>query len=146
MPRHSNPSAEPVGPPDNRQAVFDYGEREQTIPHRPKPEADRFYDSDYILKLGDMALTIIDRMGPITFKDLSARLARLHGFQKTGRKIKNQVGKAVAKRRKYSRTEDEQTVFWPDGMDPAEIVPFRGLRVQGEDRSWTDIHRPELLG
>ena len=85
-------------------------------------------------------------MGPITFKYLSTRLARLHGFQKTGRQIKSQVWKAVAKRRKHSRTEDGQTVFWPDGMDPAKIVPFRGLHVQGEDRSWTDIPRPELLG
>ena len=65
-----------------RLAAFDYGEREQTIPHRPEPEADRFYDNDYILKLGDMALTIIDSMGPITSRDLSARLARLHGFQR----------------------------------------------------------------
>ena len=37
-------------------------------------------------------------------------------------------------------------MLWPDGMDPAEVVPFRGLRVRGEDRSWTDISRPELLG
>ena len=37
-------------------------------------------------------------------------------------------------------------MFWPDGMDPAEVVQFRGLQVQGEDRSWTDIPRPELLG
>ena len=146
IPRHSNPSAEPTGRSDNRQATFDYGDPEQTIPHRPEPEADRFYDNDYILKLGDMALTIIDRMGPITFRDLSARLARLHGFRKTGSRIKKQVWKAVAKRRKHSGTEDEQTVFWPDGMDPAAVVPFRGLQVQGEDRSWTDIPRPELLG
>lgn len=146
VPRHSNPSAEPVGLSDNRQAEFDHGEREQTIPQRPEPEADRFYDSDYIPKLGNMALPIIDSTGPITFKDLSARLARLHGFRKTGSRIKSQVWKAVAKRRKHSRTEDEQTVFWPDGMDPAEVVPFRGLRVRGEDRSWTDIPRPELLG
>ena len=145
-PRHSNPSAKTIGLSDNRQAAFDYGEREQTIPHSPEPEADRFYDNDYILKLGDIALTVIDSMGPITFKYLSTRLARLHGFQKTGRQIKSQVWKAVVKRRKHSRTEDGQTVFWPDGMDPADVVPFRGLHFQGEDRSWTDIPRPELLG
>ena len=121
VPQHSNPSTESAGLSNNRQTAFDYGECEQTIPHRPEPEADRFYDNDYILKLGDMALTIIDRVGPITFRDLSARLARLHGFRKTGRQIKSQVWKAVAERRKYTvvrytRTEDEQTVFWPDGM------------------------------
>ena len=37
-------------------------------------------------------------------------------------------------------------MFCPDGMDPAEVVPFRGLQFQGEDRPWTDIPRPELLG
>ena len=31
-------------------------------------------------------------------------------------------------------------------MKPAQVLPFRGLQVQGEGRPWTDIPRPELLG
>ena len=37
-------------------------------------------------------------------------------------------------------------MFWPDGQEPAEIVPFRGLRIGRETRDWREVPDPEKLG
>src|SRR5690606_20920089 len=42
----------------------------------------RFYEPDYRGELRRLAASIIDGEGPITFKRLSDRIARAHGFQR----------------------------------------------------------------
>ena len=47
--------------------------------------------------------------------------------------------------RRYVATPDGHKVFWPDGMEPADFVPYRGLEVAGERREWRDVPYPEKM-
>lgn len=93
-----------------------------------------------------MAETIIDSEGPITFKRLTDRIARRHGFQRTGKQIKSTVWAACARLRSVSDTPDGHKVLWPAGVKPQAIIAFRGLRVADEAREWRDVPYPEKLG
>jgi len=92
-----------------------------------------------------MAATIIDGEGPITFKCLTDRIARAHGFQRTGRQISSTVWAACRRLRRYASTPDGHKVFWPEGTEPAEHFVFRGLTVNGERREWREVPYPEKL-
>jgi len=105
----------------------------------------RFYEPDYRPKLQRMAATIIDGEGPITFKCLTDRIARAHGFQRTGRQISSTVWAACRRLRRYASTPDGHKVFWPEGTEPAEHFVFRGLNVNGERREWREVPYPEKL-
>ena len=92
-----------------------------------------------------MAARIIDSEGPITLKRLSDRIARAHGFERTGKQIKSTVWGACKRFRRYVATPDGHKVFWPDGASPEALVPFRGLRILGESREWKEVPHPEKL-
>ena len=106
----------------------------------------RFYEPGYRMTLRRFAVTVIDEAGPITFKHLSEIVARRHGFQRTGSQIKSQLWDSVKSARTHTREGDGQTLFWPDGAEPADIIAFRGLKPGGHERSWRDVHCAEMLG
>src|SRR5690606_41038005 len=91
----------------------------------------RFYEPDYRPKLQRMAATIIDGEGPITFKRLTDRIARAHGFQRTGRQISSTVWAACRRLRRYASTPDGHKVFWPEGPDPAGAFGRPGVSGNG---------------
>ena len=88
---------------------------------------------------------MIDSEGPITFKRLSDRSARAHGFQRTGRQISSTVWSVCRRLRRYVATPDGRKVFWPDGVVPQELFRYRGLLINGERRDWREIPHPEKL-
>lgn len=106
----------------------------------------QFYEPGYQSVLQRIALEMIDAEGPITFKQLSDRIARLHGFQRTGRTISGTIEAAVGRQRPRTRTPDDHTIFWPEGGTPRDILEFRGMVLAGELREWRDIPHPEKLG
>lgn len=106
----------------------------------------RFYEPGYRMTLRRFAAAVIDEAGPITFKHLSEIVARRHGFQRTGSQIKSQLWDSVKNARAHTREADGQTLFWPDGVEPAEIIAFRGMAPGGHERGWRDIPNAELLG
>src|SRR5690606_7785334 len=57
----------------------------------------RFYEKEYLTILADLSGQIIDNLGPVTFRALSTKIARLHGFNRTGSQIKKQVWAAISK-------------------------------------------------
>lgn len=114
-------------------------------PDLPPPDPARFYESAYLTSLKAMAEKIIDAEGPITFKRLSDRIARAHGFERTGKQISSTVWTASKRLRPYVGTPDGHKVFWPEGLTPQALVPFRGLRVAGERREWKEVPHPEKL-
>lgn len=119
--------------------------RAPTVPDAPVPRLDRFYEPGYRPQLAAMAAAVIDREGPVTFKRLSDRLARAHGFQRTGRQISSVVWEVSNRLRRHERTPDGHTVFWPAGMEPVPLVPFRGLGAGSEARDWREVPYPEKL-
>jgi hypothetical protein len=116
------------------------------VPGAVVAEPARFYDPGYRGRLQAMAREIIDAEGPITFKRLSDRIARAHGFQRTGKEISRTVWAACHRVRTHIRTPDEHEVFWPEDREPAEIIAFRGLRIGDETREWREVPYPEKVG
>jgi very-short-patch-repair endonuclease len=106
----------------------------------------RFFDANYGPTLRSMAAAMIDAEGPITFKRLSDRIARAHGFQRTGKAISSTLWAACRRLRRHVATPDGHKVFWPDGTTPATVMPFRGLTINGERREWREVPHPEKLG
>jgi hypothetical protein len=108
--------------------------------------AQRFHEREYLPVIESIAGRLVDSLGPITFRHLSTKIARAHGFQRTGSQIKKQVWAAISKKRRSTRSPDGETIFWPDDTETSDVVPFRGMKVNGEDRTWQDVPYPEKLG
>jgi very-short-patch-repair endonuclease len=109
-------------------------------------EPHRFHDAAYRPTLTRFAASIIDEEGPIKFKSLKDRIARDHGFQRTGRQIASQIWKACQGARRHKRTPDDHTVFWPEHREFSAIVDYRGLTINGRTRTWNDVPHPEKAG
>ena len=108
--------------------------------------AGQFYDQTYLAKLRPLCLEIIDRLGPITFAHLAERVARAHGFQRTGSEIKKRVWSAVGRQRKATRAPNGTSTLWPLGQEPTPLVAYRGEVVAGEPRPWVFVPYVERLG
>lgn len=106
----------------------------------------RFYEPEYVHVLARQAGMLIDGEGPVTFKLLSERIARVHGFQRTGSEIKKVVWGAISRVRRYTQAPDGQKIFWPRGTEPEVAVRFRGLRIGTHERGWADVPYVEKLG
>ncbi len=109
-----------------------------------RPE--QFYEPGYLRVVRRIATQTIDAAGPVRFDHLSSMIARAHGFNRTGSRIKGQVWKAVSRVRPNAKSADGATLFWPEGQKPAVAIPFRGMTVAGIDREWHQVPYPEKLG
>jgi very-short-patch-repair endonuclease len=108
--------------------------------------APQFYEDAYLDRLRPVCLEVIDRLGPITFVHLAERVARAHGFQRTGSEIKKRVWAAVGGKRKSTRAPDGSNTFWPQHFEPMTHLPYRGDVVAGEPRPWSVVPYAERLG
>jgi very-short-patch-repair endonuclease len=108
---------------------------------RTMPDPQRFYDPSYGRELAAMAVAIIDADGPVPFQALCVRIARAHGFQRTGREIVATIRAALRRQRRVTATPDGD-VCWPEGMAPAKVIAFRDDAA----RDWKDIPHPEKIG
>ena len=119
-------------------------------PHEPVSpnglSAERFYDDDYRETLATLVRGIVDAAGPIVETDLCQRVARLHGFKRTGSKIRGTVLAALGASRGFTKGRRGTIAWWPDDMRPASSMVFRGMRVAGIERHWDDLPRCERMG
>jgi Protein of unknown function (DUF3320) len=84
---------------------------------------------------------VINVEAPIYQELLIERIARAHGFQRSGEKIQAIVSKAVPHR--FPRTHDDgRTVLWPENAKTGEPYPYR--ESPADARSQTDIPIAEL--
>ncbi|WP_222184067.1 DUF3320 domain-containing protein [Geminicoccus harenae] len=105
-------------------------------------EPDRFHDPDYLTTLEAMVSHVIEIEGPIFVDVLTVRIARAHGFQRTGGRIRAAVMAAVHDR--FPRSEEaDRLILWPCGMPPADRVSFRLSEGQ---RDSADVPFQELVG
>lgn len=111
-----------------------------------KLSARKFYEKEYLPVIKLIGLRLIDELGPITFRHLSAKIARAHGFQRTGSQIKKQVWAALAKDRDTTKAPNGEVIFWSNKLEPKDCLGFRGMILGGEKRTWQDIPYPEKLG
>lgn len=105
-----------------------------------RPEASRFYDHDYESVLQKMVAHVLRRESPIYEDLLIERIARAHGFQRSGERIQKAVAKVIGKQ--YRRTkEDGRTVVW-GGEQASRIVTYRNC--EPDVRSHGDVPIAEL--
>ena len=109
-------------------------------------DPERFYEPSYLRTLRPLTCEMVDRFGPMTFKHLSELVARSHGFQRTGSQIKSQVWAAISKERRHSKDPRGGSTIWPKGVEPKQVIPFRGMTVAGERREWASVPYPERIG
>ncbi len=105
------------------------------------PEA--FYQTSYGETLAKMVAHIVEVEGPVLDAVLARRIARAHGWQRTGSRIQDHV-EAIAARNHRSTEEEVGTFYWPTSRAPEAAIGFR--RSQDESaRAVDEICMPELL-
>ena len=105
-----------------------------------KPEA--FFDVAYDAQLRAMIDFVVDIEGPTLDSVLARRIARAHGWQRTGARIQDRVSILAAS---HLRTTHESvgSFFWPRSQLPDAPLAFRGGSEDG--RSVDEICMPELV-
>ncbi len=88
-------------------------------------DPDQFYEPAYLGRLKQMVDLVVATEGPLFQDVLVTRIARHHGFARSGAQIFDRVDRAVDRR--CARTvEDGRTVIWPLQASTTILVPFRG--------------------
>jgi very-short-patch-repair endonuclease len=106
-----------------------------------KPDASRFYDRDYEPVLSSMVAHVLKYESPIYENLLVERIARAHGFQRSGDRIQKAVGRVIGK--KYRKSQDDgRSVIWGDGSSSSGLVTYR--TSQPDVRSHVDVPIAEL--
>lgn len=106
-----------------------------------KLDASRFYDREYGVVLSAMVDQVVRTEAPIYEDVLVVRIARAHGFQRSGERIQKTVSSSLD--RKFRRTrEDDRVVIWNEHSNGHTIVPYRASPP--EVRSHADVPLAEL--
>ena len=69
-------------------------------------DPDRFFDSDYAPVLRRLIRRIVEREEPLTVHGLARRVAQEHGWQRTGRRIQEQVQTNLSSMERHSEFGD----------------------------------------
>ena len=106
-----------------------------------QPSATRFYEDSYRPILREMTTLVIKTEGPIYEDVLVDRIARAHGFQRSGSNIYEIIMRAID--RDFARSkEGDRIVIWPSEMRMGAPVSYR--ESSPGVRSHSDIPIPEL--
>lgn len=106
-------------------------------PIETRADPERFYDAAYLPSLETLIADIVEREGPMPITLLGKRISAMHGWQRTGRRIADQVSRALGS--VDVRLEADVEFVWKKGAR-ADRVTFR----PGLDRSIRDISRTEF--
>lgn len=106
--------------------------------------ADLFYEPSYDTVLQPMVEWVVQREGPVLDAVLARRIARAHGFQRTGSRIQERVEQIA--RRLFDVTEDAGgSFYWPRGVDTEAAFAFRWPTDEDSARGVEEICEPELV-
>ncbi|PWG61188.1 DUF3320 domain-containing protein [Spiribacter halobius] len=104
--------------------------------------AEQFYEPGYNPILKRLIEAVVEAEGPIRDELLVRRIARAHGFQRAGGRIRKRV-MAFATRVGVQTKEAGSAFFWSPNAPPESWCWFREPEA-GESRSVDDIAREEL--
>lgn len=132
------PAAEAAGRP-----TFQVSNPAQAVPAEAI-SAERFFDAGYDTVLEAMVDWVVAREGPVLDAVLARRIARAHGFLRTGSRIQERV-ELIARRRFQMSEEAGGTFYWPRGVTPGGEVAFRWPADEDSTRGVEEICEAELL-
>jgi uncharacterized protein DUF3320 len=88
-----------------------------------RPDASRFYDGDYRTILREMIALVVATEAPIYEYILVDRIARAHGFQRSGNNIYQTIARIIG--REFMRSkDDDRVVIWSKGMQTNTPSPY----------------------
>ncbi|MHB0709359.1 DUF3320 domain-containing protein [Roseomonas mucosa] len=102
----------------------------------------KFYENDYRMRLASLIEMILVAEGPVRDEVLAQRVARAHGFQRTGRRIREAVYAALPAGVRTT-TEGEAVFLWPPNVKPEDWSTFRDP-PPGQYRDPVEIPMEEL--
>lgn len=85
---------------------------------------DKFFDTSYDPVLARMIAHVVEVEGPVRGLVLARRIARAHGWQRTGSRIQERV-EFIAVKAYQTTEEDVGTFYWAPGRGPEMPVAFR---------------------
>lgn len=108
-----------------------------------KIDPEEFFEFRYRSTLDEMVAAVIDAESPVRDDVLAQRIARAHGWLRTGGRIRERIELHL---RKLESTSDSAGRFlWsPGSIRP--IIPFRNPATDDDKRPVTDIAIAELAG
>ena len=132
---HSELAVAPVG------GLYGRNQTQAPLPTANGVDASQFFERSYDAELTRLVTGIVQSEGPISDDVLVRRIARLHGWQRTGTRITERVMRIALKVFKKTNEESVGTFLWPDGMEAGQPLPFRS----GLGRTVDEICMPELI-
>lgn len=104
---------------------------------------DRFFDSSYDEDLKQMALEVLKSESPVRDDVLAKKIARAHGFARTGANIRNRIFELLVE---VVATDESTGRFLWTGDEPQTMVDFRPAQTEEDQRSVDEISITELAG
>lgn len=103
-----------------------------------------FHEASYDTVLQPMVEWVVQHEGPVLDAVLARRIARAHGFQRTGSRIQERV-EQIARRLFEATDEAGGTFYWPKGADTKAEFTFRWPSDEDNVRGAEEICVPELV-
>jgi len=137
------PSAPPVSGEERTEPAEDAEYAQDNGDGVGNVEPDTFLSPEYDPVLARMIDQVVETEGPILDSVLGRRIARMHGWQRTGVRIQTRVESLAARSLLFTR-EDHGRFFWPKSLAPESPVPPR--KAWGAlERSVEEVCLPELV-
>jgi very-short-patch-repair endonuclease len=127
----------------DRAPLFHVSQPEDAVPDEVV-SAERFFEPRYDDVLRRMIEWVVQQEGPVLDAVLAQRIARAHGFQRTGSRIQDRV-EQIALRNFATSEEAAGTFYWPHGMAVGTEIAFRWPADDGSARSVEQICTQELV-
>ncbi|WP_166831715.1 DUF3320 domain-containing protein [Thalassoroseus pseudoceratinae] len=136
-----------VEPADFTESMRQNGESTLYYQRSSLPDAshaqDQFFDAAYDEPLRQMARSMLDQEAPIRDDVLAKQIARLHGFARTGAKIRNRILELLTD---VPSNEESTGRFLWSGENPLPIIEYRHPLSDEDKRSIDEISIAELRG
>ena len=84
---------------------------------------------------------VVATEGPIYFDVLIDRIARAHGFHRSGETVQRIIRAALGRHRFPATADGDREIIWPKDVVPEVKAPYRGT-----GREHGDVPLPELAG
>jgi very-short-patch-repair endonuclease len=107
-------------------------------------DAALFFDARYEGILVAMVRHVVEVEGPILDTVLARRIARAHGFARTGARIQERVEQRAAGEFACTEEEGVGTFYWPKHIEPGSVVPYRSPTEDTAFRGVEEICMQEL--
>ena len=106
-------------------------------------DPDAFFDSRYTDTLAAMISHVVEQEGPVLDSILARRIARAHGWVRTGARIRNRVAD-VARQAHRKTTEDIGDFYWPVDLADDKALAFRKPADDDSIRTVDEVSLEEL--